>query len=85
MGKGVSSLLTHKTLTQGAMEVKRWIMDGRVLLGMLVVQVIATGLQILSRVILSEGTFVFALMAYRHVVAAFSVAPFALYFERFIN
>ncbi|KAH6766855.1 hypothetical protein C2S52_017838 [Perilla frutescens var. hirtella] len=57
-------------------------MDARVLLGMLAVQAISTGLQILSRVILSEGTFIFALMTYRHVVAAFSIAPFALYFER---
>ncbi|KAG8381615.1 hypothetical protein BUALT_Bualt06G0140000 [Buddleja alternifolia] len=61
---------------------KKWIMDARVPLGMLVVQLIATGLQILSRVILSEGTFIFALLTYRHIVAAFSVAPFALYFER---
>ncbi|XP_057800748.1 WAT1-related protein At1g43650-like isoform X1 [Salvia miltiorrhiza] len=64
------------------MELKKGIMNARVLLGMLVVQVIATGLQILSRVILSEGTFIFALMSYRNVVAAFAVAPFALYFER---
>ncbi|KAL6533399.1 hypothetical protein OROMI_027511 [Orobanche minor] len=57
-------------------------MAARVLLGMLAVQVIAAGLQILSRVILSEGTFIFALVTYRHVVAALSIAPFALFFER---
>ncbi|KAK4381096.1 hypothetical protein Sango_3002300 [Sesamum angolense] len=62
--------------------VKKWIMEGRVGAGMVVVQGITTGLQLLARVILSEGTFVFALMAYRHVVAAFAVLPFALYFER---
>ncbi|KAL0400512.1 UNVERIFIED_CONTAM: WAT1-related protein [Sesamum latifolium] len=64
------------------MKKKKWIMDGRVGVGMVVVQAITTGLQLLARVILSEGTFVFALMAYRHVVAAFAVLPFALYFER---
>ncbi|KAL1539811.1 WAT1-related protein-like protein isoform X1 [Salvia divinorum] len=57
-------------------------MDARVLLGMLVVQVIAAGLQLLSRVILSEGTFIFALITYRNAIAALCVAPFALYFER---
>ncbi|KAL0321639.1 UNVERIFIED_CONTAM: WAT1-related protein [Sesamum calycinum] len=53
--------------------VKKWIMEGRVGMGMVVVQGITTGLQLLARVILSEGTFVFALMAYRHVVAAFAL------------
>ncbi|KAK4431239.1 WAT1-related protein [Sesamum alatum] len=57
-------------------------MDGRVGVGMIMVQAISTGLQLLSRIILSDGTFVFALMAYRHLVAAFIVLPFALYFER---
>jgi hypothetical protein len=47
------------------------------------VQLFATGLQLLSRVILSEGIFIFALMAYRNVVAALCVAPFAFHFERF--
>ncbi|XP_020549216.1 WAT1-related protein At1g43650-like [Sesamum indicum] len=61
---------------------KKWIMDGRVGLGMVVVQAITTGLQLLGRVILSEGSFVFAFMAYRHVVAAFTLLPFTLYFER---
>ncbi|KAL2455346.1 WAT1-related protein [Abeliophyllum distichum] len=64
------------------MEVKKWIVNGRVLIGMLVVQVIATGLQLLSRVILSRGTFLFALLAYRHIVGAICVLPFALYWER---
>ncbi|CAN4085601.1 unnamed protein product [Withania somnifera] len=49
---------------------------------MLTVQVIATGLQLLSKVILSQGTFVFALMTYRHVVATLCIAPFALLWER---
>ncbi|KAG6383529.1 hypothetical protein SASPL_156716 [Salvia splendens] len=64
------------------MELRKGMMDARVLLGMLVVQVIAAGLQLLSRVILSEGTFIFALLTYRNILAALCVAPFALYFER---
>ncbi|KAL0304512.1 UNVERIFIED_CONTAM: WAT1-related protein [Sesamum radiatum] len=64
------------------MMMKKWMMDGRVGVGMVVVQAITTGLQLLARVILSEGTFVFALMAYRHLLAAFALLPFALYFER---
>ncbi|RAL46339.1 hypothetical protein DM860_015332 [Cuscuta australis] len=54
----------------------------RVVLGMLLVQGIMAGLQILSKVILGEGAFVFALMTYRHVVATLCVAPFALLWER---
>ncbi|XP_061364036.1 WAT1-related protein At5g07050-like [Gastrolobium bilobum] len=54
-------------------------------MSMLLVQIFATGMQILSRIILVEGTFIFALIAYRHVVAAVCVAPFAFYFERGIT
>ncbi|KAK3042037.1 hypothetical protein RJ639_001739 [Escallonia herrerae] len=50
---------------------------------MLAVQLIATGPAAMSRIILSEGTFVFALMTYRHVVGAVCVAPFALYLDRY--
>ncbi|CAK7324284.1 unnamed protein product [Dovyalis caffra] len=51
-------------------------------MSMLIVQVIAIGMQLLSKVILSNGTFVLALMTYRHVVAALCIAPFAFFFER---
>lgn len=61
---------------------KKWFVWSQVVMSMLMVQIFATGQQLLSRVILSEGTFIFALMAYRHVVAAICVAPFAFYFER---
>nr|GLL38842.1 WAT1-related protein At1g43650-like [Ipomoea trifida] len=54
----------------------------RVLLGMLLVQVVAAGLQLLSKVILGQGTFVYALMTYRHIVATLCVAPFAFFWER---
>ncbi|CAA0816438.1 WAT1-related protein [Striga hermonthica] len=64
------------------MGVKKWLMNARVPLGMLAVQVITAGLLILSRVIISRGTFIFALMTYRHVIAALFILPFALYFER---
>ncbi|KAL3630764.1 hypothetical protein CASFOL_023748 [Castilleja foliolosa] len=41
------------------MSLERWIMDAQVPLGMLVVQLVTAGLQILSRIILSEGTFIY--------------------------
>ncbi|XP_057954084.1 WAT1-related protein At1g43650-like [Malania oleifera] len=50
--------------------------------GMLMVQLFTTGLQLLSRVILSQGSFVFALLTYRHLVAALCVAPFAFLLEK---
>ncbi|XP_061358015.1 uncharacterized mitochondrial protein AtMg00810-like [Gastrolobium bilobum] len=62
--------------------VKEWFMSSQALLSMLLVQIFATGMQLLSRVILVQGTFIFALITYRHVVSAICVAPFALYFER---
>ncbi|OIW04339.1 hypothetical protein TanjilG_32531 [Lupinus angustifolius] len=62
--------------------VKIWFRSSQAMLSMLLVQLFATGMQLLSRVILVEGTFIFALNAYRHIVAALCVAPFALYFER---
>lgn len=67
------------------MEIKKKLKGSNVLIGMLIVQVIATGLQLLSKVILSHGTFVFALMTYRHVVATLCIAPFALIWERFVT
>nr|GMD49522.1 WAT1-related protein At5g64700-like [Ipomoea batatas] len=54
----------------------------RVLLGMLLVQAVAAGLQLLSKVVLGQGTFVYALMTYRHIVATLCVAPFAFFWER---
>ncbi|CAN1262681.1 WAT1-related protein At1g68170 [Linum perenne] len=45
---------------------------------MVLVQGFATGMVLLSKVILNGGTFVFALLAYRHVIAALCIAPFAL-------
>ncbi|MBA0571494.1 hypothetical protein Golob_001881 [Gossypium lobatum] len=52
------------------------------LAAMLAVQLFATGQQLLSKVVLSQGSFIFALMAYRHLVAALCVAPLAFFLER---
>ncbi|XP_022945778.1 WAT1-related protein At1g43650-like [Cucurbita moschata] len=64
------------------MGVHKLLNASRPVLAMLAVQVIAAGLQILSKVIIDQGTFIFALMTYRHLVAALCVAPFAFFFER---
>lgn len=66
----------------GMGKVKKLFASSEVAMAMLLVQIFTTGLQILSRVILGQGTFIFALMTYRNVVAAICVAPFAFYFER---
>ncbi|XP_030460315.1 WAT1-related protein At5g64700-like [Syzygium oleosum] len=56
--------------------------SSKALVSMLLVQALVTGLQLLSKVILNDGTFILAILAYRHVVGAICVAPLALYFER---
>ncbi|CAL5189578.1 unnamed protein product [Lathyrus oleraceus] len=61
---------------------KKWFMSCQIVLSMILVQVFATGMQLLSRVSLVHGTYIFALIAYRYIVAAICVVPFALYFER---
>jgi hypothetical protein len=73
--------MSNTERTQG---VKKWFKSSQALLSMLLVQIFATGLQLLSRIILVEGTYIFALTAYRHIVAAICVAPFAFYFERLL-
>ncbi|XP_060180452.1 WAT1-related protein At1g09380-like [Lycium barbarum] len=50
-------------------------------MGMVIVQVIA-GTNLLTKVILNQGTFVFSFLAYRHIVAALCMAPFAFLWER---
>ena len=52
-------------------------------LSMMLVQLFVTAMLLLSKVVLDQGMFVFALLAYRHVVGAVCVAPFALFSERF--
>ncbi|CAO2821398.1 unnamed protein product [Amaranthus hypochondriacus] len=46
------------------------------------VQLVGTGLHILTRIILTQGTFIFSLIVYRHLLAALCIAPFAYYFEK---
>ncbi|KAI6697704.1 hypothetical protein NL676_017823 [Syzygium grande] len=65
------------------MEFEKCYESSKAVVSMLLVQAFATGLQVLCKVILNDGTFVFALMAYRHAVGAVCVAPFSLDFERF--
>ncbi|XP_044485939.1 WAT1-related protein At1g09380-like [Mangifera indica] len=60
----------------------KWFVLSQDILSMLLVQLLMTGMQILSKIILNQGIFIFALMTYRHIVAAFCVAPFAFFFER---
>ncbi|XP_022140812.1 WAT1-related protein At1g43650-like isoform X2 [Momordica charantia] len=72
MGVIVNNKLLHHNLFNAS----------RPVLAMLLVQLFATGMQLLSKLILNQGTFIFALMAYRHVVAALCVAPFAFFFDR---
>ncbi|KAG8476399.1 hypothetical protein CXB51_033297 [Gossypium anomalum] len=64
----------------GAM--KKWLSWSQMVASMLLVQLFATGQQLLSKVILNRGTFIFSFMAYRHLVAALCVAPFAFFLER---
>ncbi|KAI5657482.1 hypothetical protein M9H77_26275 [Catharanthus roseus] len=65
------------------MALKKWIKGSRFMIGMLMVQVIATVLQLLSRIIICEkGTFVVALLVYRNIVGAICVAPFAYFLQR---
>ncbi|KAM6555311.1 hypothetical protein CsatB_002330 [Cannabis sativa] len=60
--------------------IRKWFKWSQVVLAMLM-QIVYTGMQLLSRIILVKGTFVFALITYRNVVAAICVAPLAYYFE----
>ena len=65
--------------------VKKWFELSQLVLAMLLVQLFSAGMQLLSGVILVDGTFVFALMVYRKFVAALCLAPLAFFFERFVT
>ena len=62
---------------------KEWLTSSQVILGMILVQVFISILQLLSFVILVHDSFIFSLIAYRHIVSSIYVAPFALYFETY--
>uniref|UniRef100_J3MSU7 WAT1-related protein n=1 Tax=Oryza brachyantha TaxID=4533 RepID=J3MSU7_ORYBR len=49
---------------------------------MVLVQLFVTGMNILSKVSIGDGMFIFALLVYRSIVGAAFILPFALIFER---
>ncbi|KAK3125859.1 hypothetical protein QOZ80_7BG0610620 [Eleusine coracana subsp. coracana] len=49
---------------------------------MVLVQLFQTGMILLSKVSISEGMFIFALLAYRSFFGAAIIFPFALFCER---
>ncbi|KAK1303093.1 hypothetical protein QJS10_CPA01g00646 [Acorus calamus] len=51
-------------------------------MSMLLVQIMGTGMMILSKIILSEGVSIFPLLAFRNLVGAVCVAPLAFSLER---
>ena len=65
--------------------VKKWFELSKLVPAVLLVQQFLTGMQLLSRVILVDETFVFALIVYRNLLAALCLAPLAFFFERFIT
>ncbi|XP_043721136.1 WAT1-related protein At5g64700-like [Telopea speciosissima] len=68
------------------MGLKEWVggrTEAAAMVSMIAVQILVTGMQLLSRVILNQqGTFIFALMTYRHLVAFVFLAPLAFFIER---
>lgn len=57
-------------------------MGMKVATSMILVQIFTTVMLLLSKVVLTRGIFVFALLAYRNVIGAIFVAPFAFFLER---
>ncbi|XP_058085902.1 WAT1-related protein At1g43650-like [Magnolia sinica] len=51
-------------------------------MSMLLVQLLATGMFLLSKAVLNEGAFVFSLLTYRLIIATIFLAPFAYFIER---
>ena len=52
---------------------------------MLLVQIGFAGMNLLSKMALDNGMSPYVLIAYRSLMAAVFLAPFALYFERFVS
>jgi len=65
--------------------VQKWIRWSQIFVSMIIVQLFVTGMQLLSKVVLGKGTFIFAFLTYRHVVAALFLSPFVFFFERFAS
>ncbi|KAG0458842.1 hypothetical protein HPP92_021970 [Vanilla planifolia] len=51
-------------------------------LSMILVQILSTGMFLLSKLVLDGGRFIFAILTYRCIVGALFVLPFALVMER---
>ncbi|KAM7485599.1 hypothetical protein LguiA_001608 [Lonicera macranthoides] len=67
------------------MDLKGLVESSGVAIGLLIGEVLTAGLQLLSKVVMSSeenSAFMFALMTYRHLLAAVCLVPVALYFER---
>ena len=71
-------------MNMGINLVKKWFELLKLVPSVLLVQLFLVRMQLLSRVILVDGAFVFALIVYRNLVAALWCAPLAFFFERFI-
>nr|KYP36513.1 Auxin-induced protein 5NG4 [Cajanus cajan] len=73
---------THREMEKIRRTLKQWLSSSKVLWSMILVQVFISGMQLLSKAILVKGSFIFAIVSYRHIVAAICILPFAIYFER---
>lgn len=60
-----------------------WLRRCNVPLSMVLVQILVTGMMVLSKIVISRGMFIFALLGYRNAIGALFVAPFALFLERY--
>lgn len=63
---------------------KNLFMASRPVLAMLLLQALGTAMQLLLKVALNKGAFVYAFVVYRHAIATVCVAPLAFFFERYI-
>ncbi|XP_058086554.1 WAT1-related protein At5g07050-like isoform X2 [Magnolia sinica] len=64
------------------MGLKALFKNSQAALSMILVQLLSTGTVLLSKIVLNRGTFIFSLLTYRQIVAAFFLAPFAFFMER---
>ena len=72
-------------MNMGINLVKKWFELSKLVPAVLLVQLFLAKMQLLSRVILVDGTFVFALIVYCNLVTALCLAPLAFFFKRFIT
>ncbi|XP_078152380.1 WAT1-related protein At2g37460-like isoform X2 [Carex rostrata] len=58
-----------------------WLESWKPAIYMVLVQIFTTGMILLSKVVISDGMFVFALLTHRSLFGALIILPFALFFE----